>query len=176
LQPAFAAGAEPGLQPRNHASKLVARHLSVNRRAALVAPVKYAQTTFAQEVRALYDEGGLDDCSVRWSWRTEVTRNPNAEEVQKYGENLHWVCERADLVELSAVMLGADSGAQMIRGDVVEAFERCRSKNIALPAIEKLVRLSQLDDEPPFIDIDAVLADRKPHLERLLDYYLGLRR
>jgi len=110
---------------------------------ALVVYVRYAQTRFAQEVRSLYDQGGLDDVSVRWDWRTEVTRNPYEEEVQKFGEDLYWVCERADLVELSAVLLGADAGAQMLRGDVLEAFERCRAQRIDLPEIERLIRESR---------------------------------
>ena len=105
----------------------------------LVVYVRYARTNFAQEVRALYDEGGLDDVSVRWDWRTEVTRNPYEEELQKFGEDLFWVAERADLVELSAVLLGADSGAQMVRGDVLDAFERCRGKGLVLPSIERMI-------------------------------------
>ncbi len=110
---------------------------------ALIVLVKYASTPFAQQVKTLYDEGGLDDVSVRWDWRTEETRNPYEEEVQKYGERLLWVCERADLVELSAVLLGADAGAQMVRSDVLEAVERCRAQNIELPEIERLIRGSR---------------------------------
>jgi hypothetical protein len=123
---------------------------------ALVVYVRYAQTRFAQEVRSLYDQGGLDDVSVRWDWRTEVTRNPYEEEVQKFGEDLYWVCERADLVELSAVLLGADAGAQMLRGDVLEAFERCRAQRIDLPEIERLIRESR----PRSVRVTAAPSDK----------------
>jgi len=109
---------------------------------ALVVYVRYASTPFARQVKTLYDEGGLDDVSVRWDWKTEQTRNPYQEEVEKYGEELAWVCEYAELVELSAVLLGADAGAQVVRGDVVAAFERCcqRGLRTQLPDIERLVR------------------------------------
>jgi hypothetical protein len=109
---------------------------------ALVAYVRYASTPFAQEVKTLYDEGGLDDVSVRWDWQTEIVRAPYEDEVQKYGENLYWICERADLMELSSVLMGADYGAQQLRSNVVEAFERVRAKH-PLPELEKFVRASQ---------------------------------
>ena len=51
-------------------------------------------------------------------------------------------------------------GFEMIRGEVVEAFERCRSKNIPLPAIEQFIH--EQGSSEPFIDIEAALADRKP--------------
>lgn len=106
---------------------------------ALTVYVRYASTPFAQEVKLLYEEGGLDDVSVRWDWQTEETRQPYEEEVALYGEDLYWVCTRADLMEVSAVMLGADSGAQIVRGAVMDAFERVRSTH-QLPQLEAFVR------------------------------------
>src|SRR5207247_10601125 len=79
-------------------------------------------------------------------------------EVQKFGDDLCWVCERADLVELSAVLLGADAGAQMVRGGVVEAFERCRSQGIRLPAVERLLRESR----PRSVRVTAAPDDKLP--------------
>ena len=127
---------------------------------ALCVYVRYSSTPFARQVKTLYDEGGLDDVSVRWDWKTEVTRNPYQEEVEKYGEDLHWVCEHAELVELSAVLLGADAGAQMVRGDVVAAFERCcqRGLRTQLPDIERLVRESR----PRSVRVTAAPSDKLP--------------
>src|SRR5207245_2032461 len=53
---------------------------------------------------------------------------------------LAWVAERADLVELSAVLLGADPGSQLMRRDVEAAVERVRSAGHRVPLIEQLLR------------------------------------
>src|SRR3989454_1103458 len=106
---------------------------------ALVAYVRYASTPFAQEVRTLYEEGGLDDVSVRWDWRTEQLREPTDSERAIWGDELSWVAEHTDLIELSAVMLGADTGAQMMRRDVEAALERCRTAGRRLPNVEQLL-------------------------------------
>ncbi len=105
----------------------------------LVAYVSYAPTKMGQEVKLLYEVGGLDDVSVRWDWRTEELRNPFEEEASVYGDDLYWIATRADLIELSSVLFGADPGAQMIRADLEMAFERCRSAGTALPHIEKFM-------------------------------------
>ena len=105
----------------------------------LVAYVSYAPTKMGQEVKLLYEVGGLDDVSVRWDWRTEELRNPFEEEVSVYGDDLYWIATRADLIELSSVLFGADPGAQMIRADLEMAFERCRNAGTALPHIEKFM-------------------------------------
>jgi hypothetical protein len=125
---------------------------------ALCVYVRYASTPFAQQVRTLYAEGGLDDVSVRWDWRTEQTRNPYEEEAQQFGEGLLWVCELADLVELSAVLLGADAGAQMVRGEVEAALERCRAKRIALPEVERFIR----ERRPRSVRVTAAPDDKLP--------------
>lgn len=113
---------------------------------ALVEYVRYARTQFAQDVKTLFEDGGLDDVSVRWDPRTEQSRAPYEEEVQRYGEGTYWVCTYAEQLELSAVLLGADSGAQIMRGKVVEAFERVRANGAgkALPAFEQYLREMQL--------------------------------
>jgi hypothetical protein len=111
--------------------------------AALCAYVKYGSSGFAREVRALYEEGSLDDCSVRWNWATEELRAPTEAEVLQYGIDLAWICTRADLIEVSAVLLGADPGAQVVRQGVVEAFERVRSAGHRLPELERFIRAHQ---------------------------------
>jgi len=105
----------------------------------LVTYVAYAPTPFAQEVKTLYEIGGLDDVSVRWDWRTEELRQPFEEEVSVLGDDLMWVATRADLIEISSVLFGADPGAQMIRTDLEAAFERCRAEGAALPMVEKFM-------------------------------------
>jgi len=115
---------------------------------ALVVYVRYASTPFAQEVKMLFEEGGLDDVSVRWDWQTEELRQPYAEEVGQYGEELTWVCTRADLVEISAVLLGADSGAQIIRPEALRAFERVRAQH-PVPELEVFVRAHQPREAAP---------------------------
>ena len=104
---------------------------------ALTVYVAYADTEVAREVQALFDFGGLDDVSVRWRWDTEELRPPYAEEVARYGDGLQWVATRCDLVEISAVLLGADPGAQIIRSHAEEAFERVRSQGRRLPLLER---------------------------------------
>jgi hypothetical protein len=133
---------------------------------ALVAYVRYASTPFAQEVRTLYDEGGLDDVSVRWDWQTEKLREPTDRERQAWGEELTWVAERTDLVEVSAVLLGADPGSQLMRRDVEAALERCRGAGRKLPHIERLLtnhgRVSVTTtarDEPDVMSAVPVLRD-----------------
>ena len=113
---------------------------------ALVVYVRYASTPFAREVQLLYNEGGLDDVSVRWDWQTEELRQPYEEEVALYGEGLSWVATRADLVEVSAVLLGADAGAQIVRSNVLEAVERCVRRGRALPRLTSLIRGEALPD------------------------------
>ncbi len=110
---------------------------------ALAIYVRYAPTKFAQEIRVLYDSGGLSDCSVRWDPLTERTRPPLPAEVERFGGDLKWVCEFAELLEVSSVLYGADPAAQLVRPEVLEAFERCRSKRIVLPHVERLVRQSR---------------------------------
>lgn len=107
---------------------------------ALVEYVRYASSPFALEVKSLYDEGGLDDVSVRWDPRTEDIRQPFEEEVQIFGDELMWVAVFVEQLELSSVLFGADSGAQLIRNDLIEAFERCRSRGTPLPHIERMLR------------------------------------
>lgn len=106
----------------------------------LVVYVRYSRTPFAQEVRMLYEDGGLDDVSVRWDWRTEQLRDPTDEERKAHGDELAWVATRADLVEVSAVMLGADPGAQLVRAGVEQAVARCRGKGLCLPNVERFLR------------------------------------
>src|SRR6266536_2566039 len=117
---------------------------------ALVAYVRYASTPFAQEVKMLYDEGGLDDVSVRWDYRSEVLREPTDEERTAYGEDLSWVATRADLVELSAVLVGADPGPQQVRDDLEAAVERVRtSTGRRLPLVEQMIRGSRTVIQAP---------------------------
>lgn len=111
---------------------------------ALVAYVRFAGTAFGREVRQLYEEGNLSAVSVRWDWRTEETRQPTAEEVEQYGQGLEWVATRADLLELSAVPIGADPGALAVR----QALARCRAKGLHLPRVERaLKRATDVDQE-----------------------------
>lgn len=111
----------------------------------LVQYMRYASTPFAQEVKTLYDEGGLDDVSVRWDPRTEVARAPFMEESQRYGEDCYWVATRADLIETSAVLLGADAGAKHLRvsDKAMEAFERARSAGAKLPELEAFIHRAE---------------------------------
>lgn len=108
---------------------------------ALVIYVRYSDSDFAQEVKFLYEDGGLDDVSVRWDPRTEDVRNPFEEEVIKFGAELNWVAVRVDLVELSAILLGADQGPNMTGGAqlIRAAFDRCRSAGHTMKAVPALV-------------------------------------
>lgn len=127
---------------------------------ALVVYVRYADTKFAQEVKLLYEEGGLDDVSVRWDPRTEEVRNPFEEEVGKYGEGAKWIATRVDLVELSAVLLGADQGPNMAGGAqlIRAAFERCRAEGHAMREVPALIdriegmRQKRQEDEAALTD------------------------
>jgi hypothetical protein len=112
---------------------------------ALVEYVQYARTLFAQEVKVLYEDGGLDDVSVRWDAATEQIRPPTTKELVQYGDGCLWVATRVDQLELSAVLIGADPGAQQVRREVLEAFERVRAGGgHQLPRIEKLIREKKL--------------------------------
>lgn len=125
----------------------------------LVGWVRFAPTSFGRDVRLLYAEGHLRACSVRWDWQTEEVRHPFEDEARLYGDDLFWVVTRADLMECSAVILGADPGALTIRGrdelgtpqfdapsrleirkDAVEAFQRCRAKGHDMRTMERLMR------------------------------------
>lgn len=126
---------------------------------ALVEYVRYASTPFAQDVKTLFDEGALDEVSVRWDPRTEQVRPPYEEEVRVYPD-LQWVAEYVVQLELSAVLLAADAGAVMQRGTgapsraalvpmvpamnprVLEAFERVRAHGAgkALPELAAFIR------------------------------------
>lgn len=125
---------------------------------ALLVAVRFAPTAFGREMNLLYGEGFLNAVSVRWDMQTEVVRNPFEEEVMKYGDDLLWVAERTDLLELSSVILGADDFAlakrAQERGDtcasrvqvsdeVKAAFTRCRQKGIELPEMAKLIRAAE---------------------------------
>lgn len=115
---------------------------------ALIEYVRYARTPFAQEVKVLYEDGGLDDVSVRWDPSTEIVRAPTSQERRAYGDACQWVATRVDQLELSAVVLGADPGAQHFRGvreKVVAAFERVRAGGgNQLPYLETLIRETEL--------------------------------
>lgn len=139
---------------------------------ALVVYVRYASTDFAQEVKMLYEEGGLDDVSVRWDPRTEVVRNPFEEEVQKFGDGIKWVAERADLIELSAVLLGADQGPNMAGGAQLmrEAFARCRSAGHELKEVPKLIdRIEGMTRERQ--DDEAAMTDSLGLLQQAIDAF-----
>ncbi|HKO16719.1 MAG TPA: hypothetical protein VJU87_10790 [Gemmatimonadaceae bacterium] len=115
---------------------------------ALVEYVRFAGTPYAQEVKSLYDDGHLSDCSVRWDPRTERTRAPSAQETARYGEGVQWIATRAEQLELSAVILGADPGAMELAGAgvdssmnprVMAAFARARAAGRRLPLLEKRI-------------------------------------
>jgi hypothetical protein len=104
---------------------------------ALVAYVRFMSNPSAQAVLRLYQEGGLDDVSVRWDYRTFEARHPTEEEVQRYGEDCYWIGLRADMMELSAVVYGADPGAQQKpRAAVLAAMEACRAKGVDMVPLE----------------------------------------
>jgi hypothetical protein len=143
---------------------------SVHGGKALVGAVRFANTSFAKEMRTLYVDGDLDAVSVRWDAATAKNRDPtDAEQAQWPG--LEWVCERADLLEVSAVILGADADALALRSaspTVVEAVGRLKARGISLPAVERLVRDATPEEpEPPEeepasdleVDLEAIAAD-----------------
>lgn len=118
---------------------------------ALVEYVRYLSLPFAQEVKIAYEEGGLDDVSVRWDPRTERVRAPSEQEIRSHGDDLRWVAEYVEQLELSAVLLGADGGAQhaprSVNPKLIEAFERVRSGGGAqLPELEKMIRRIELQN------------------------------
>lgn len=143
----------------------------------LVGAVRFAATDFGRDLKLLYSVGDLEAVSVRWDWQTEEVRNPFEEEVQQYGDGLFWVATRTDLVEVSAVAIGADPGALALRGileggvpDMVirggqrwgirkpmrAAYERCRAAGHELPSMTKL--FAQADDPLP-VELAATLTD-----------------
>lgn len=126
----------------------------------LVAYVRFATTPYAQEIRTLYDEGIIDDVSVRWDPRTEEFRQPYEEEVEENGEELLWVVERADLIEISAVMVGADSGAQVLRSEIAEGLATCRAAGKPLKLLESLSKREGGGVDAPAV-MDAVNAIRE---------------
>lgn len=85
---------------------------------ALVAYVKFANTIYGQEVKGLYTDGTLNDVSVRWDPLTTQIRAPYADEAA-LNPGVQWICDLANLVEISAVLFGADPGAQQIRSNPV---------------------------------------------------------
>lgn len=113
----------------------------------LVAYVRFAHTEFANEMRTLYMDGDLDAVSVQWDWRTHKERSPTDEEIEEHGVKLSWVATRADLLEISSVIVGADPGALALRGRVGEAMALCRSKGIELPKIDEILKRNE--DKPP---------------------------
>lgn len=112
----------------------------------LVIYVRFAKTPFGQEMKTLYQFGDLDAVSVRWDWQTEESRNPFEEEAEVYGEGLTWVVTYAELVEVSAVLVGADPSALAMRADTDKAIQRCRNRGLELPEIEGLLR--KIDEGP----------------------------
>jgi hypothetical protein len=125
----------------------------------LVAYVRYADTRIAREVMRLYDDGILSDVSVRWDPRTEEVRAPREEEIQLNGEDLRWVVTRADLVELSSVLWGADDGAMHLRGAVREALTRGRTDGKPFEVLETVAAIMDSKDA---LAIARTLAEKTP--------------
>lgn len=116
----------------------------------LVAYIRFANTAFGQEVRQLYLDGDLDMVSVRWDPSTFEVRAPYQEEVDKYGEDLYWVGERQELIEISAVIVGADPGAKALRSHVRSALAVCEGKGIELPLVR--ASLEEIEEAEPGAD------------------------
>lgn len=93
---------------------------------ALVIYVKFGSTEYGQEVKSLYDDAILNDVSVRWNPENTLIRAPYAGEAAIYGPDVQWVCEYAQMIEVSAVLFGADPGAQQVRVKVEAALARAK--------------------------------------------------
>lgn len=141
-------GVEPGFDPA----------LAGRSGKGLVAYVRFAHTDYAQDIKRLYDDGVLDDVSVRWDPNTAKTRTPTTAERGEYGERCGWIADEADLMEISAVLMGADAGAQKVRA-------YCES---ARAAGKPLAALEQRLDAPAVRMVDqAAVADAMSELEKV---------
>jgi hypothetical protein len=105
---------------------------------ALVAYVRYMPTAFGQQVQVLYREGGLDDVSVRWDGMTAEYREPTDSE-RLQNPDVQWIATKVSLLELSAVLLGADDGAQITRARTRAAREKLKLAGHNIVALEEWV-------------------------------------
>jgi hypothetical protein len=155
---------------------------------ALVIYVAFSKTIYAREVRKLYDDGTLSDVSVRWDPMTTQFRAPYADEASLYGPTLQWVCEFANLVEVSAVLFGSDPGAQQIRSNPIASAIAVAARSVrhawdvrgkGASAVQREtgarrpIGRSEAGRTPiasePFIDLAAVLRDQQRH------HHIGIR-
>lgn len=134
----------------------------------LVGYVVYASTPYAQQVKTLYEEGALDDVSVRWDGRTEKVRYRDEmtdAEKMLYGENCYWIADYVQLMEVSSILYGADSGAKHLRSEVEEVLSRCREAGKPLDQIEaireRLQKQTTDDDSKTVVPVGRAFPPKK---------------